>query len=166
MKRDSIRKYLKDKCNSSEALTNGKKFWDTIKPFFTNKVRSAGSKFPLVENDCVITDTIEVCNIFNNYFVNVSEGSHEPKDMMNWSTNEILFFYGNYPSIKNIDKKIESQKKFDFTEVSQKQILNKLKNLTIKKACGYDQLPAKLIKAGAETYSHILTPIINQSFNT
>ena len=35
--------------------------------------------------------------------------------------------------------------------------------LNPKKACGYDSIPAKLLKAGAHILCHSLRPIINES---
>ena len=50
-------------------ITDNKKFWNTMKPFFTDK---GGSKdnIVLVEGDKIISDDIEVAQIFNDFFKN------------------------------------------------------------------------------------------------
>ena len=48
-------------------ITENKKFWKTIKPFFTDKGGSK-NKVILVENDNIISDDKEVAQTFNDYF--------------------------------------------------------------------------------------------------
>ena len=50
-------------------MTDNKKFWQTIKPFFYIKVK-AKSVIKLVENKAMIDDESEIKN-FNEYFVNI-----------------------------------------------------------------------------------------------
>ena len=52
-----------------KSVTDNKKFWQTIKPFFYIKVK-AKSVIKLVENKAMIDDESEIKN-FNEYFVNI-----------------------------------------------------------------------------------------------
>ena len=69
MKRESVQSYFDKKCNAVDQ--NAKSFWNTIKPFFSNKCNKSSGKINLVENSKMCTDVSEVCDIFNEYFVNV-----------------------------------------------------------------------------------------------
>ena len=53
-----------------KSVTDNKKFWQTVKPLFCNKVK-AKTVVKLVENDAMIDDESEVAKIFNEYFVNI-----------------------------------------------------------------------------------------------
>ena len=45
-----------------------KKFWNTVKPVFGNKVTTRNN-ITLIENEKVVTSEIELAKIFNKYFV-------------------------------------------------------------------------------------------------
>ena len=52
------------------SIWDNKKFQATIKPLFSNKIKSA-ENIVLSENGVLIKDEEEVANIFNNFFVNI-----------------------------------------------------------------------------------------------
>jgi hypothetical protein len=59
--------------------SKSKDFWPTVKPFLTNKGNVNQKDTVLSENDVLITKLDEVCEIFNNFVVNVAkniENSH------------------------------------------------------------------------------------------
>ena len=64
-----MRKYFDDKCNTVKQPGRTNKFWDTIKPFVTNKVKSSGDVISLKVNDSIVNDPLVVCNMFNEYLV-------------------------------------------------------------------------------------------------
>ena len=49
---------------------DNKKFWATVKPLFSNKVKSAENIF-LDESGKIIRNEVKVANVFNKYFVNM-----------------------------------------------------------------------------------------------
>ena len=51
-------------------VTDNKKFWKTIKSFFSNKTKSAIS-ITLKYNNKIVESQNEVANIFNDYFSNI-----------------------------------------------------------------------------------------------
>ena len=51
-------------------VTDTKKFWQTVKPLFSNKVK-AKTVIKLVDNDVMIEDESEIAKNFNEYFVNI-----------------------------------------------------------------------------------------------
>ena len=53
-----------------KSVTDNKKFWQTVKPLFSNKVKDK-TVIKLVENDAMIDDESEIAKTFNEYFVNI-----------------------------------------------------------------------------------------------
>ena len=53
-----------------KSVTDNKKFWKTVKPLFSDKVK-AKTVIKLVENDAMIDDDPKIAQIFNEYFVNI-----------------------------------------------------------------------------------------------
>ena len=160
LKREAIKTYFNNRCNNQ--TSNSKQFWDTVKPFLTNKSNHT-NQISLLENDKVISDTNEICNVLNDYFINIANNIPVPLDINNLTTQGVIDTYSNHPSIKCIKNNVKLQNYFSFKTVSPSQIKDKIKCLKTNKATGYDMLPAKLIKLASETLSVSLTPIINNS---
>ena len=53
-----------------KSVTHNKKFWQTVKPLFSNKVK-AKTVIKLVGNDAMTDDESETAKSFNEYFVNI-----------------------------------------------------------------------------------------------
>ena len=51
-------------------ITDNKQFWRNVKPLLSDKI-SESSKITLVNNNRIVSDDREICNIFNEFFVNV-----------------------------------------------------------------------------------------------
>ena len=51
----------------------GKRFWEVLKPFVTDKGSHGNEEFILEENGELIKDPVQVSNIFNSYFTNIVE---------------------------------------------------------------------------------------------
>ena len=60
-----MRKYFDDKCNTVKQTGRTNKFWDTIKPFVTNLVKSSDDVISLKVNASIVNDPHVVCNMFN-----------------------------------------------------------------------------------------------------
>ena len=98
-----------------KCLTDNRKFWKTVKPLFSDKIQ-ASSKITLVENEVLVTDDKEVAEIFNEYFVNITDslGIIQPKDALTPTDGlqdpvEIAIKkYSSHPSIKMISEKIKT----------------------------------------------------------
>ena len=74
-----------------------KDFWPTIKPFLLMNAIDGGYEVILSEQDKIVLDQPEVCEIFNNYFVSVA------KDICNVHVNDkYKEDFSDHPSILNI----------------------------------------------------------------
>ena len=121
-------------------ITDNKQFWRNVKLVLLDKI-SESSKTTLVNNNRILSDDREICDIFNKFFVNVipnlnipeftnSDNLHEHGD----SVQSILYKYRNHPSIIKIKEKRESREKFVFSFVSENEIRNLLRYLNARKS--------------------------------
>ena len=72
--------------------SKSKHFWSTVKPFLTNKGTHYQKDTILHEDGKLVNDQQEVCNIFNDFFVNVANNIGEnsiPVDSKHPSTVKI-----------------------------------------------------------------------------
>ena len=90
-----------------KSVTDNKKFWQAVKPLFSNKVK-AKTVIKLVENYAKIHDESEIAKIFNEYFVNIVKkvGILTEEQTMYSAANQLsevemaIIKYKNHPSIK------------------------------------------------------------------
>jgi hypothetical protein len=157
LKRASVKQHFDNKCEAHDC--NKKSFWETIKPFFSSKNTHSQGKINLLENGQIVSDTEQICTIFNDFFVNIAQNIAPIEN--NTSKN-----LDGHESVINILERFSESRCFNFHTVSQKCVWKKLKNLNPKKASGYDDLPSKLIKLAAEPISEHITPLINESIMT
>ena len=69
----SITRKAKRSCCESldlKDITHSKKFWATVKPLFTKKIKST-QQFPLEKNGKIISNDKELAGIFNELFVSI-----------------------------------------------------------------------------------------------
>ena len=163
LKRKSLQKYFEENCNSDN--NKGKHFWEIVKPFMTNKSKSSNEHITLYEGESLISNATDVCNIFNDYYVNVTSNFCEPENVNGMSVEQVIDHYQNHPSVKLIKDKNKTTQMFDFSHVTQTVTQNKLKQLKTNKASGFDKIPAKFLKMGADQLCFSLTPIINSTID-
>ncbi len=79
---------------------------------------------------------------------------------------DIMLAYKDHPSIKEIQRRhaVDTNEMFKFNHVTEIDIFRKLSSLNTRKASGYDQQPARLLKLSAPILSYTLLPIINNAF--
>ena len=77
LRKQSMNSYLVNKCNGP---TTGREFWNTVKPLISTKNMSSNDNIMLMENGEVIREPNKLCNVFNDYFVNIAKdiGINDP----------------------------------------------------------------------------------------
>ena len=156
MKLASIRQYFAEQCSNTS-----RDFWITIQPFMSDKHENKGRHISILEDNRIISNDNEVCNVFNDFFVNMASNLSEPCHIKDIPTEQLIDYYDDHPSIRMIRQRCCAESAFRFEKVSPTQVLLKLKGLKTNKAYGYDLIPAKLLKMGANALCTSLTPIIN-----
>ena len=171
-------KYKKEEFEkASENFKKGTKpFYKIIKPFMSNKGEIDNTDITLAENGYMITDTNEVVNVFNNYYINIVEftsgkvPSNIAKTMPNSALpddliDKIKIEYQDHPSIKAIKDNIITKEPFHFREVTEEEVYKLLITIDHTKSTGEDNIPAKFVKSAADLLTRPFTKVINKSIN-
>ena len=155
-------------------ITDNKQFWRNVKPLLSDKI-SESSKITLVNNNRIVSDDREICNIFNEFFVKVvpnlniseftgSDNLHE--NVIGDSVQSILYKDRNHPSIIKIKERHESSEKFAFSFVSENEIGKLLINLNARKSSQKSDIPIKQITDNLDIFSQVMTKYFNDTVNT
>ena len=150
-------------------ITDNKKFWKTVKPLFSDKIKTQ-NKIVLVENDDVISDDRQIAEIFNNYFVTVTETLGIAENLDNVRSTEGIIDpvekaiekYANHPSIKTILTRFPVVAGFSFEHVTVSKIETEIKNLNSNKATTFGNIPPKLLKTNSDICAEPLQKICNE----
>ena len=130
---------------------DNKKFWKTIKNFFSGKSNNS-ENISLIENGNLLTDDFEIAETFNKCFQNLvpNLALKVPRNLFCQTPengDEILAAiskYQNHPSIKTILKKCSFS--FSFKTVSLTDIEKEIKSLNTNKASHSSDIPTKILK--------------------
>ena len=152
-----------------KTINDNKKFWRTVKPFFTDKQKKS-DKIILVENNDIITDNARNANVMNEYFVNITKKLEIPKIKTKTPSPEytdlidkIIYSYSEHPSIKKIHEMVNIPEKFKFRVVDQIQIEQEILKLNGRTSAGPDAIPPKIIKDSISVVTPYLTKLFNKS---
>ena len=127
------------------------------------------NKIILNEDNNIVTDDKEICDIFNKYFISVADGIGFPDGLpANYNTNDgfqdIIGTHESHPSILKIKKNVwHTENDFSFTHVNQSDVQKIMESLNTRKAHGFDGMPAKLPKLSAPILAGELSRLINDS---
>ena len=157
-----------------DGLMSNKAFWDLVKPFLSNKGGLTGNEVSLVNGDRIVTDDHELCEHFNDHYINIVENISGKKpckvdeaeaiDDDRKIVKLILDKYRNHPSILAIAQNTEhSLQTFSFHEVSTKDVWLQLKMIDGRKSTGVAQIPSKLVRLASDELASPLTKAINCS---
>ena len=161
LKRKSMHTYFDERCNISNQSKNPKQFWDTICPFFSDK-GARDYNISLLSEDKLIANQQDVCELFNDYFINVGTDANTVEDVPVLQTvQEIIDEHREHPSTRMIEGQQNVSSSFNFHSVKSNEVFCKLRALNPSKSCGYDGIPARLIKLGASILCNPIATIIN-----
>lgn len=152
-------------------ITDSKKFWKTVKPFFTNK-GLAQEKIILVEEENIVKKDKELSETFNEYFGNIIKNLNLPIPPFDSSSSEenpvknSILKYKNHQSIIEIKKNRNANPKFCFKPTTKEEIKKIIMNLSSHKAQANSDIPLKIVKQFSEVFSKFFSKSINDSFNT
>ena len=153
------------KLNPSD-ISDNKKFWKTVKPFFSEKSVTTDS-IAIVENNKIYDDDEKVSEIFNDFFSNAVVNLNIPSCNFNADINEsdpiikANMKYNNHESIIKIKESKNIQDSFSFTSVENKTVENEIYFLNRSKACPSNSIPVQIIQENCD----IFVPRITCDFN-
>ena len=164
-------------------VSDTKKFWKTIKPFFTDK-GSLKQKITLVEKvipdenkpntveEKIITNDEEVADTLNTFFQNAVKNLEINKnrfliDEVDEGIDPVetaITKYAHHPSILTIQEKIgENRSSFKFSEITLEEVEQEVSLLNAKKANTFQNIPPKHLKQVSDVCGPFLLNLINDS---
>jgi len=162
LRKKAIKSYFVKKCSNS---SSPKDFWNCVKPFFATNSAKNCSQIILKENNEIVSDSREVANILNDYFIDIA---HEIKDtqLNSCDVQEIIRHHESHSSIVSINSESQSDSRFDFGEISFDNILKKLRGIQTNKSTGYDSINPKCVSFCASELAAPMTSLMNNAFKT
>ena len=146
-----------------KSVSDNKKFWKTIKPFFSNKGLNANNMI-LIEDNKIVREEEIIANIMNNYFTNIvthlklKPTKTDPKANL----ESIIDTFQNHKSVQRIKlANFYSESSLKFNSVSKLGVKKEILNLSSKKATRKGGIPAKILKNSINAYLSELTVLIN-----
>ena len=127
--------------------------------FSLKKCNSGDQNIILCEDNKIINDTCEVSEKFNTFFSTVADKIGE----------DTVYDPTTHPSILEIKNHVDVENNFEFQHITSDKIEKIIDKINIKKASGFDNIPAKVIKHDKQCkpiISNQLTSLINLSIDT
>ena len=157
-----------------EATKNGimtnKKFWGTVKPFFSNKGCISDDFISIEKDSELISSEKELVEIFNENYINIVEISSgkKPSSLRNClnasedekTVKEIISAYSKHHGIQKIKSSYDFNSKFELPKPTASDINKIIKSLDTNKATGPDSISAKYVKISANIIDCHLLNII------
>ena len=152
-------------------IVDNKKFWKTVKSFFSDKSNSF-ENISLTENGNLLTDDFEVAKTFNKYFqtLRLNLDLKAPSKLLCQTpenSDEVLasiYKYQNHPSIRAILEKLNFS--FSFKTVSLTDIKKEMKSLNTNKASHSSDVPTKILKQNVDFFSPFILGYVNKSISS
>ena len=146
---------------------SNKKFWYTIKPFMSSGNKDQNARICLFENNRIVNDDSESCDIFNSHFASIgNDVGGNDCIQIDESIDVINKDFSSHNSITKIKEHVQTNglPPFEFTPVSRSDVHKELIALNERKPSGYDLLPPKLLKLGKDALTPPITTLVNMSF--
>ena len=165
-KRERKKYYSKLNLNN---INDNKKFWNTMKPLFSDK-GGAKDNIVLVEDNKMISGDTEVAQAFNTFFktsVN-SLGISENKAVLTETKNtegkveKAIQMFEFHPSIMSIKENVKIDFMFSFSKVNASDIRSEIINLKTNKAGTFKNIPTKQLKQGCKVVCEPLMEVWNE----
>ena len=122
----------------------------------------------LVEDDELVSDEVEVAEIFNKFFSESTQALEitENKLLLNpvgdqdFDVDKCIKMFENHPSVLSIKKHVQVESEFEFLPVIAEHMEKKIIELDTKKNAGC--IPTKILKQVRDIISQPLASIWNQ----
>ena len=132
--RQTKEKYFSD--INVKSVSDNKKFWKTIKPFFSNKGLNTNNMM-LVEDNEIVREEEIIANVMNNYFTNITTHLKLKSTKTDLIANlkSIIDTFQNHESVQRIKLvNFHSKSRLKFNSVSELDVKKEILNLSFKKA--------------------------------
>ena len=155
---------------------DSRKFWQNVKPLFSDKQEVKNRNIIIIENDTVISNKTDLAEKFNNYFIEAVENleiehfvsENEDANIIGHEDviNTIIRNYRSHPSILKIKENVRIDNKFEFIDMTSDEIETEIKKLDPKKASMEDDIPAKVLIGSNDIVGRYISGMFNNSKNS
>ena len=146
-----------------KGISDNKKFWKTIKSFFSNKGLNTNNMMLVEDNEIVRKEEI-IANIMNNYFTNTTTHLKLKPTKIDSKANleSIIDTFQNHEIVQRIKlANFHSKSSLKFNSVIELDVKKEILNLSSTKATRKGDIPAKIPKSSINAYLSELTILIN-----
>ena len=159
--------------NEKDIIDN-KKFWQTVKPFLSEKLKSR-EKITLVEKEELVSSEYDVARRFIQFFSNIVKNLGIPKyvvedtvhlNLTNHPTLNGNSKYRDHPSIITIKHFLYQTVSFHFLHIDKKTVLKIIRSLSSNKAPQETDFPVRVVKENAKYFAEIICSQFNESINS
>ena len=144
-------------------ISDNRKFWQTVKPFISDKIKSKESII-LVNDNNIVSNELDVAKSFNEFFSNIVKNLDIPEYQFEDNlhirllSNPVLHAimkFRNHPSINTIRQYCSAQRfpSFYFSAVDKNVVRKEIRKLSTKKATQDTDIPVKILKGNAEYFA-------------
>ena len=149
-------------------VTENKKFWNTVKPFFSEKLQSS-NKIVLIEDETIISNDVEVAETMNEFFVTATDslGINENSNYENTTegitdpVDKAIYKFSNLPSILKIKDHCQNVGSFHFQKVAPNIVDREVRGLNPKKVTTHKNIPPKILKSNSDVCVEPFTQLFN-----
>ena len=149
-------------------ITDARKFWKTVKPFFSNK-STGNTGYTLIENNEIINDEEKIAQVFGNFYRDIIPNLNLPIPPYQETNSQdyvekCIIKYRDHPSITEIKNK-GFNKAFNFKHSTKEEVEKIIKKLVTNKSQPSSDIPVKIIKRYSSTFADFIFKNINSSID-
>ena len=153
----------------TKIFKENKTFWNSIRPFFSDKQKKYQKELVLIEKDVITSKKTEVADKMNNYFVDsIKNLDIEPfleNNSLSCNIDEIISAYNEHPSIMKIKENVIITEKCSFKKSTVREMHEKILTLDPTKASVENDIPTKILIESNDISDVYLTNIYNNSID-
>ena len=171
LNRQAKSKYFNEVSNTKSS----RPFWETCKPYFSNKHARRDSKIMLIENDKILLRNEEVAKEFHQIFGHITDllCLYEFPDVRVCEglgdINNIVYEFRDHPIIIKIKEQYKGKENFSFTLAITEEIKAIVRDLPTNKAAG-GEIPVNVLKKSNFSFDELTIcvnyTLINGKFPT
>ena len=151
-------------------MGDNRKFWQRVKPLFSDKQKSQSTDIILIENDITTSNNKDVAEKLNNFLIgSVDKLEIEPFIIENTNNSSIenleekIGKYKNHPSIIKIKENALIGNEFTFKDMSSLDLEREILKLDPKKANLQDDIPTKILIKTYDIIPNYLSEYYNKA---
>ena len=157
----------------TKKIVDNKRFWRTVKPFFSDKNRVKNKITLIEEKTKIVSSNNLIAETFNKFFANIVPSlGLQCKDELLASVEhiqdpleKIIENFKQHPSIIAIMKHRPNKSNFSFSRVAKRSIESLIRTLDSSKTIQKGNIPTKIVEENIDIMSNTFHEDINKCFS-